>query len=95
MCPLDSLHLGIGEKKMAYTDAMARAFHSITPPPNFTLQIVDNDHFLSVRASEDQFMRLDDFGKRRAVEYMAKVKSALEQNGAIVLLVREGGAEQW
>jgi hypothetical protein len=29
------------------------------------------------------------------VEYMIRVKKALEANGAIVLLVREGGKELW
>jgi hypothetical protein len=31
--------------------------------------------------------------KRQAIEYMIRVKKALEDNGAIVLLVREGGKE--
>jgi hypothetical protein len=39
------------------------------------------------------FMLLDTDGKRQAVEYMIRVKKALEDNGAIVLIVREGGAE--
>jgi hypothetical protein len=72
-----------------YTDAMARAFHSITPIPNFSVQIVDNEHFLAVRADEKQFMGLGDREKRLAVEYMVRVKKALEDNGAIVILVRE------
>ena len=74
---------------------MRRAVHSLDGhgPKGFALQIIDNDHFLSVRASERQFMSLLDEDKRRAVEYMAKVKKALEDNGAIVLLVREGGKE--
>jgi hypothetical protein len=78
-----------------YTDAMRRAVHSLDGhgPKGFALQIIDNDHFLSVRANERQFMSLLDEDKRRAVEYMAKVKKALEDNGAIVLLVREGGKE--
>lgn len=78
-----------------YTDEMARAFRSLDhyAPKGFTLQVVDNDQFITVKALEKQFNQLDDFGKRRAVEYMAKVKSALEQTGAIVLLVREGGKE--
>jgi hypothetical protein len=78
-----------------YTDAMKRAVHSLDGhgPKGFALQIIDNDHFLSVRANEKQFMSLLDEDKRRAVEYMAKVKKALEDNGAIVLLVREGGKE--
>jgi hypothetical protein len=74
---------------MTYTDQMARAFHSINPPKNFSLQIVDHDHFLAVKADEKQFMRLLDREKREAVEYMVRVKKALEDNGAIVLLVRE------
>lgn len=77
-----------------YTDAMKMAFHSIRAPKNFALQIVDNEHFITVRASEEQFMRLMDDEKRGAVEYMVRVKKALEDNGAIVMLVREGGVEQ-
>lgn len=72
-----------------YTDMMKKAFRSITPPPNFSVDIIDNEHFLSVRANEMKFIRLDEFEKRRAVEYMVKVKKALEDNGAIVMLVRE------
>ena len=76
-----------------YTDDMARAFKSLShyAPNNFALQIIDHDNFLTVKANEKQFNNLVDFDKRRAVEYMVRVKQALEQNGAIVLLVREGG----
>lgn len=77
-----------------YTDAMRMAFHSITAPKNFAVQIIDNEHFLTVKASEKMFMKLLDEDKRSAVEYMVRVKKALEDNGAIVLLVREGGVEQ-
>jgi len=76
-----------------YTDAMKRAFHSITPPPGFGVQIIDNDYFITVKAKEEIFMRLLDEDKRRAVEYMVLVKKALEDNGAIVMLVRDGGAD--
>lgn len=76
-----------------YTLAMKKAFRSITPPKNFSLTIVDNEHFLTVRASEPEFMRLTHFERVEAVEYMIKVKKALEDNGATVLLVREGGEE--
>lgn len=76
-----------------YTDAMKTAFRSIVPPPNFGVQLIDNDHFITVKAKEAVFMRLLDEDKRRAIEYMAKVKDALEQNGAIVLLVRDGGED--
>jgi len=71
-----------------YTDSMQRAFRSLTPPRGFMVDIIDNEHFLTVRANESQFMRLDEFEKRNAIEYMARVKKALEDNGAIVMLVR-------
>ena len=73
---------------------MKMAFHSIRSPKNFSLQIIDHDHFITVKASELQFMQLADDEKRGAVEYMIKVKKALEDNGAIVLLVREGGKDE-
>ncbi|MEY3378239.1 MAG: hypothetical protein RLZZ328_1399 [Bacteroidota bacterium] len=78
-----------------YTDSMARAFRSLSHfcPKGFNLSIEDNDSFITVRASEKSFMSLLDEDKRRAVEYMIRVKKALEDNGAIVLLVREGGKE--
>jgi len=78
-----------------YTDNMKRAFRSLDhfAPKGFKLELVDNDSFITVRASEKFFMSLLDEDKRRAVEYMIRVKKALEDNGAIVLLVREGGKE--
>ena len=74
-----------------YTPEMAKAFRSITPPNGFSLEVFDNEHFITVKADAKQFFDLSDFEKRRAVEYMAKVKTALEENGAIVVLVRDGG----
>jgi hypothetical protein len=77
-----------------YTDAMRRAFRSLEAPNNFSLQIIDNEHFLTVKAKEKDFMSLETVEmKRQAIEYMIRVKKALEDNGAIVLLVREGGKE--
>lgn len=79
-----------------YTDSMARAMRSVDhfAPKGFGVQIIDNEHFLTVKASEKTFMSLTGEDKRRAVEYMIRVKQALEGEGAIVLLVREGGKEQ-
>lgn len=76
-----------------YTDAMRVAFHSIPAPKNFGVRLEDNETFLTIRAKEDIFMRLHDDEKRQAVEYMIRLKKALEDNGAIVLIVREGGKE--
>jgi len=74
-----------------YTDNMRKAFRSLDhfAPQGFKLELIDNDNFITVRASEKSFMSLLDEDKRRAVEYMVRVKKALEDNGAIVLLVRE------
>lgn len=76
-----------------YTDSMRRAFHSLdnNRPGGFHLTIIDNEHFITVKATEKEFMVLSDEQKRHAVEYMVRVKKALEDNGAIVWLVREGG----
>lgn len=63
-------------------------------PKNFALDIIDNDHFLTVRANEKEFFSLTGEDKKRAVEYMVRIKKALEDNGAIVLLVRQGGKEE-
>jgi hypothetical protein len=73
-----------------YTDEMARAFRYVRAPKNFSVQILENEHFITVKANEKEFMRLGDSEKRQAIEYLARVKAALEDNGAIVLLVRDG-----
>lgn len=80
---------------MTYTVDMQRAFHSLARycPKGFKLTVIDNEHFLTVKASEKDFFSLVGDDKIRAVEYMVKVKQALEENGAIVLLTREGGEE--
>jgi hypothetical protein len=77
-----------------YTDEMRRAFRSIECPKNFSLEVIDNDNFITLKAKEKVFMSLETVDlKRQAIEYMIRVKKALEDNGAIVLLVREGGKE--
>jgi hypothetical protein len=80
-----------------YTPEMSRAFQSVAHfcPNGFVLEVVDNEHFITLRASEPHFMRLTGEDKMRAVEYMVRAKKALEANGAIVLLVREGGRDEY
>jgi len=72
-----------------YTDKMKMAFHSIPAPQNFKVEIIDNEHFITIKANEAMFIRLFDTEKRHAVEYMVRVKKALEDNGAIVMITRE------
>ena len=72
-----------------YTDSMRKAFHSITPPKGFSVQIIDNDVFLTIKLDEKQFARMVHDEKIQALQYVVQVKKALEMNGAVVLVTRE------
>jgi len=72
-----------------YTDAMRRAFHSIQAPKNFGITLIDNDNFITIKLDERDLTRLPHDDKLEAIQYVVKVKNALEQNGAIVLVTRE------
>ena len=72
-----------------YTDEMRRAVHSISVPKNFGVSIVDNDSFLTIKLNEKDFIHMVHDEKIEAVQYVTKVKDALERNGAIVLITRE------
>jgi hypothetical protein len=73
-----------------YTDAMRRAFHQVEVPKGFAgVELIDNEFFLSIRLDEKNFAGLLDEDKRAALEYVIKLKKALEENGAVVLVVRK------
>jgi hypothetical protein len=72
-----------------YTDAMRRAFHSITAPKNFGISLIDNENFLTIKLNEKSFLHMSHDEKLEAVKYVAIVKKALEMEGAIVLVTRE------
>ena len=72
-----------------YTDAMRRAFHSVTPPKNFGVSIIDNEHFLTIKLNEKHFANLVHDDKIEALQYVLRLKNALEMEGAIVLVTRE------
>ena len=72
-----------------YTDNMRRAFHSITPPKGFKVQILDNDAFLTIKLDEKHFITMVHDQKMQALQYVVQVKKALEMNGAVVLVTRE------
>ena len=72
-----------------YTDSMRRAFHNIQAPNNFSISIIDNEHFLTIKLDERSFLPLTHDEKIDAVKYVAIVKKALEMEGAIVLVTRE------
>jgi hypothetical protein len=73
---------------------MKRAFHSIAPPKGFAgVQLLDNENFITIKLDEKMFANLDEFAKREAVQYVFLVKKALEDNGAVVLVVRKALGE--
>jgi hypothetical protein len=72
-----------------YTDSMRRAFHSVQAPKGFSVTIVDNDSFLTVKLDERQFVSMGHDDKIQALQYVVNLKKALEMEGAIVLVTRE------
>lgn len=72
-----------------YTDMMRRAFHQVQAPANFSVELLDNDNFLTIRLDEKKFYSMSDAEKREALEYVVRLKKALEENGAVVLVVRK------
>jgi hypothetical protein len=68
---------------------MRNAFHSITPPNDFSVEIIDNDQFLTIKLDEKKFIKMFHDEKIQALQYVVQVKKALEMNGAIVLVTRE------
>jgi hypothetical protein len=72
-----------------YTDSMKRAFHSVQAPKGFSVQLIDNDHFLTIKLDEKHFAGLLHDEKIAALQYVVQLKNALEMEGAIVLVTRE------
>jgi len=72
-----------------YTDQMRRAFHSIIPPNNFKIDLIDNEHFLTIKLDEYVFAKMVHDDKIQALQYVLNLKKALEMEGAIVLVTRE------
>jgi hypothetical protein len=72
-----------------YTDSMRRAFHAVQPPKGFSVTVIDNDHFLTIKLDEFSFTRMVHDEKIKALQYVVNLKKALEMEGAIVLVTRE------
>jgi hypothetical protein len=68
---------------------MRRAVHSIIPPKGFGVEIIDNEHFLTIKLDEYKFLKMLHDEKMAALQYVVQLKNALEINGAIVLVTRE------
>jgi hypothetical protein len=72
-----------------YTDSMRRAFHAVQAPKGFSVQLIDNEHFLTIKLDERHFVHLNHDEKVGALQYIVQLKNALEMEGAIVLVTRE------
>jgi hypothetical protein len=72
-----------------YTDSMRRAFHSVAAPKGFIVKLIDNDHFLTIKLNEYDFISMTHDEKIKALQYVVQLKNALEMEGAIVLVSRE------
>jgi len=72
-----------------YTDAMRKAFHAVQPPKGFSVTVIDNDSFLTVKLDEKKFIHMGHDEKIQALQYVVSLKKALEMEGAIVLVTRE------
>ena len=72
-----------------YTDSMRRAFHAVQAPKGFSVQLIDNEHFLTIKLDERHFVGLAHDEKIAALQYVVQLKNALEMEGAIVLVTRE------
>jgi len=72
-----------------YTDQMRRAFHSIIPPKGFSIELIDNEHFITIKLNEYAFAKMVHDDKIEALQYVLNIKKALEMEGAIVIETRE------
>jgi hypothetical protein len=69
-----------------YTLNMKKAVHSIKPPKDFYIDIVDYNHFLAIQFYESHWRHMNDSEKLRCIKYMTKIKTMLESLGAQVTL---------
>lgn len=72
-----------------YTDSMRKAFHAVQPPKGFSVNVIDNEHFLTIKLDETHFAKMVHDDKIAALQYTLQLKKALEMEGAIVLVTRE------
>lgn len=68
---------------------MATAFKSVVPPENFKLTILENEDFITLMVDPEDIENLEDHQVEPAVKYINDVKKVLENEGAIVFVVRD------
>jgi hypothetical protein len=76
-----------------YTDEMAEAFHAITPPNGFSVDLYDNGHFITIVVDPKTIVGISEEYGQEIVTYINSVKKALESFGALVLVSRDEVSE--
>jgi len=69
-----------------YTSAMKKAVRSFKAPKEFMIDILDYDTFLTIQFYESQWKHYTDAERFQCIQYLQKVKGALENLGAKVAL---------
>ena len=69
-----------------YTDQMRRAVRTFKVPKEFKIDILDYDAFLTIQFYESQWRHYTDAERFQCIQYLQKVKGALEKLGARVSL---------
>jgi hypothetical protein len=69
-----------------YTSLMKKAVRSFKVPKDFKIDILDYDTFLTIQFYESQWKHYTDTERFQCIQYLNKVKGALESLGAKVAL---------
>ncbi len=72
-----------------YTEEMSLAFHAITPPKDFTVELYDNEQWITVVVDPNSLVNKSEEELSEIVKYINDVKMALEDKGAYVLVTRD------
>lgn len=76
-----------------YTEEMAKAFHSVSAPKGFAIDLYDAENWLTVVVNPNDLVGKSDQELKDIVDYINNVKTALEQQGASVLVTRDALGE--
>lgn len=72
---------------------MAKAFHDITAPEGFAVDLYDSENWITVVIDPNSLSGKTEQQLNDIVSYINSVKLALEAQGASVLITREALAE--
>ncbi len=76
-----------------YTEEMAKAFHQITAPEGFFIDLYDAENWLTIVVDPASLVDKSDQELQDIVSYINSVKLALESQGAVVLVTRDAIGE--